>query len=270
MAETEFETRYEWLRPDQLIARRDQCPLAILPVGPLEYHGPHLPLGTDAINATHVAHAACCKLAYGVVLPTLYAGTERERDPACLQALGFAKDDYIVGMDFPSRRWNSHYLPEEIFALSVSWSLHMLIQQNYRYIFIANGHGALNHKQVLERLCVAFSHETSAQVDFCLTLDEALLADNSAGHAEAFETSLMMYYNADSVDIDTLPPQPEPLHYTDYSIVDGNGFTPSHDPEHIVRNADPRDATRQQGQALFEAAADQLVARIETLCKKEP
>ena len=53
----EFETRYEWLRPGQLRQRRDQCPLVFVPVGPLEYHGPHLPLGVDAINCTQVAHA---------------------------------------------------------------------------------------------------------------------------------------------------------------------------------------------------------------------
>ena len=28
----EFETRYEWLRPGQLVARRNECPLIIVPV----------------------------------------------------------------------------------------------------------------------------------------------------------------------------------------------------------------------------------------------
>jgi hypothetical protein len=32
----DFETRYEYLRPGQLIERRDVCPLVIVPVAPLE------------------------------------------------------------------------------------------------------------------------------------------------------------------------------------------------------------------------------------------
>jgi hypothetical protein len=102
----EFETRYEWLRPGQLIARREQCPLVIVPVAPLEYHGPHLPIGTDPINCGMVAHACCRKLGKGVVLPTIMTGTERERGPAIVESLGFAEGEFIVGMDFPSWRRN--------------------------------------------------------------------------------------------------------------------------------------------------------------------
>ena len=65
----EFETRYEWLRPGQLVARRNECPLVIVPVAPLEYHGPHMPLGTDPLStgrsptpaAARFARASCCR-----------------------------------------------------------------------------------------------------------------------------------------------------------------------------------------------------------------
>ncbi|MFH1613564.1 MAG: creatininase family protein [Planctomycetota bacterium] len=261
-----FETRYEWLRPGQLIERYKQCPLVILSVAPLEYHGPHLPLGTDAINATRVAHATCRKLRKGVVMPTLFAGTERERDPDCLKALGFKPTEYVVGMDFPTRLWNSHYLPEEIFALIISAELKILVKQGYRYIFIANGHGAVNQRQVLERLCIEYSNNTSgAKVDSYLTLDERVIEDNSAGHADIIETSLLMNYELDSVDLSVLPEKGTQIKYTDFSIVDGIGFTPKHDPEHIVRYQDPRDSTVERGRELFKAAVEQLASRIERL-----
>lgn len=262
-----FETRYEWLRPEQLKQRQQQCSLVILPVAPLEYHGPHLPIGVDALNASAVAHQCCKTMNKGVVMPTLYAGTERERDAQCLEALGFSIDDYVVGMDFPSRLWNSHYLPEEMFALLISAELRLLIDQGYKYIFIANGHGAVNQKNVLKRLCIEFTNTTDASVDFCLTLDEKAIESNTAGHADLVETSLMMYYNEQSVDIATLPPEQEGLKYKDFSIVDGPGFTEEHSPDYIVRKTDPRNGSKELGQKLFEAAVSQIISRIEKMLK---
>jgi creatinine amidohydrolase len=105
------EIHYELLRPDQLRKEQERCPLIFVPLGPLEYHGPHLPLGTDPINATLIASEACKKTGKGVVLPTLFFGTERERTDWELESLGFQKDAWIIGMDFPTARWKSHYYP---------------------------------------------------------------------------------------------------------------------------------------------------------------
>ena len=80
----------------------DRVPLIIVPVAPLEYHGPHMPVGTDPINASQVSHACCKKLRKGVVLPTMFMGTEREHGPACVESLGFEPGKYVVGMDFPT------------------------------------------------------------------------------------------------------------------------------------------------------------------------
>lgn len=75
MGSQEREIRIECLRPGQLNEERERCQLVFVPIGPLEYHGPHLPVGMDAINATQCALAACKKLGKGVVHPTLYRGT---------------------------------------------------------------------------------------------------------------------------------------------------------------------------------------------------
>ena len=36
--------------------------LAILPVGAIEQHGPHLPIGVDTYTVTHIAQAASAEL----------------------------------------------------------------------------------------------------------------------------------------------------------------------------------------------------------------
>lgn len=260
-----FETRYEWLRPGQLIGRKEQCPLVLVPLGPLEYHGPHLPLGTDPLSAGFVAHECCRRLGKGVVLPTMFVGTERERDPDMLESLGFKRDDYVVGMDFPSRLWNSHYLPEEVFALIVATEIRCLISQGYRYIFIVNGHGAFNHNAVLKRLCIELSNTTAAQVDFAIGFPEKAAASGAIGHADIAETSLIMHYSREAVDLETLPPRDVPLRYTDYSVVDGQGFIASQPDRRVPEEFDPRDAVPQIGKLHFETTVSELCAKIERL-----
>ena len=102
---------------------RFQCSLILFPLSPLEYHGPHMPVGVDAINASRIAHECCRRLKKSVVRPTLTIGTECEREPELLESLGFDQGSYIVGMDFPSRLWNSHYMREEIFAIVLAEEL---------------------------------------------------------------------------------------------------------------------------------------------------
>ncbi|MBN2561623.1 MAG: creatininase family protein [Phycisphaerae bacterium] len=265
-ADGEFETRYEWMRPGPLQQRRAQCPLILFPLGPLEYHGPHLPLGTDPINATYVAHACCRKLRRGVVRPTMYLGTERERDPETLESLGFERDQCIVGMDFPSRQWNSHYLPEEVFALVVGAEVRCLIAQGYKYVFIVNGHGAVNHNAVLERLCAELSRTTPALVDYSMAFLDEVLAAGAIGHADSVETSLMMHYHERAVDLGTLPSRDVPLAYADFSIVDGPGFTPAAKPNREVpRDSDPRWASAEAGKGHFERTVAEVCGKIEKM-----
>lgn len=70
------EVRYHYLRPRQAVARRRKRPLAWLPLGVLEWHGPQNPLGLDAMKAK----AVCCEAARrigGLVMPALYWGDHR-------------------------------------------------------------------------------------------------------------------------------------------------------------------------------------------------
>jgi creatinine amidohydrolase len=66
------------IRTDQLtwteyVRKLEQEPVIFLPVGAHEQHGPHLPMGTDAILATKMAEAVAANL-QGLVLPTFSYG----------------------------------------------------------------------------------------------------------------------------------------------------------------------------------------------------
>lgn len=61
----------ELLRPGEILAERERCSIVYLPVGPLEWHGPAMPYGTDALLAQSLARCAAERTG-GVVMPTLF------------------------------------------------------------------------------------------------------------------------------------------------------------------------------------------------------
>jgi creatinine amidohydrolase len=245
--------QFELLRPGEIAAERDRCPLIFLPIGPLEWHSMHLPYGTDALNATEVARRVAQRVG-GVVLPTCFWGTERERPSTTARSLGFSEHDYIVGMDFPKNILKSLYCREEFLSLLVREMLDRLLQLKYRLIVIVNGHGASNQIATLQRLCVEYTNTSPARVLLALawpTNDE--IAPIGPGHADAAETSLMMVMHPETVDLSQLPPVAEPLRNQDWAIVDAPTFEGSPTPEYTVRaESDPRvSASREFGEQFL-------------------
>jgi creatinine amidohydrolase len=274
MGDSQREIRIECLRPGQLNDERKRCPLVFVPIGPLEYHGPHLPVGMDAINATQCALAACRRLGKGVVHPTLYWGTERERPEWMLESLGFKRSDWIIGMDFPAAIWKSHYYQEHLFAQVVANVVEMLIEGEYKVIVLVNGHGAWNQLETLDRFAKHYSNSTDALVVWRLSLPLDVSEKNLAGHADLVETSMMLYYqklayNSDSmVDLSQLPERSVPIHYPDFSIVDGAGFSENPSPGRVVQT-DPRDAEMEKGKKTFEDTVKLFVKIAEEALKQK-
>jgi creatinine amidohydrolase len=273
MSNDKREIRFELLRPGQLIEERKRCPLIFIPVAPLEYHGPHLPLGTDPINATFCALETCTRIGKGVVLPAIYFGTERERPPWMVESLGFKSTDWVVGMDFPTALWKSHYYQEHIFALVLASKIEMLINHDYKVIVIVNGHGAVNQLETVDRLSKHYSHASDCLVVWSLSFPDEVTKDSLAGHADLYETSLMMYYQklygSDSiVDLTALPEKSVPIHYPDFSIVDGAGFSKNPSPGKIVKT-DPRDASEEMGEEIYEDIVKKFIKITQDALKEK-
>ncbi len=257
MSPGQREVHVERLRPAEIRREMERCPLVFLPIGPLEYHGPHMPVGTDPILATQVAVETCTRLGEGVVMPTLFWGTERERPEWMLESLGLPKNAWVVGMDFPTATWKSHYSPEHIFGLVVASQLEMLISGGYRVIMLVNGHGATNHLLTLERLAKHYSHTSPCLVAGIPPVPVEPPEEGFGGHADLWETSLMLYRQETvtggrrMVDLGALPDRGVPIHYHEYSVVAGHGFSRHPDPDRIVRE-DPRNARAEDGRRFFE------------------
>ncbi|HJR50276.1 MAG TPA: creatininase family protein [Gemmatimonadales bacterium] len=176
--------------------------VAILPVGAIEAHGPHLPLETDVIIAEAMARAGAARLAArglrALVLPCL-----------AYTSAGFARD--FAG--------TISLRPETIVATLVDIA-GSLTRHGYTALAIANSHLDPDHLASIEaavsqirrdvRLAVAFPN--LATRPWALRLGDEF--KSGACHAGQFETSVVLAERPELVRADTmaaLPPNPESL-----------------------------------------------------------
>ncbi len=257
------ERRIAYLRPAQISEELQRQPVAYLPLGPLEWHGPHLPFGVDALNAENAALLAAEQTG-GLVFPTQYWGTERERKPEMLDWLGLDPHSYVVGMDFPANSLPSLYCAEEALALLVREQLRLVARLGFRLVVLVTGHGATNQIEVLERLAVEISATSPMRVVCVLPFVTNAQGIMEVGHASRIETAVMMALHPETVRIENLPALPEPLNNADWAVIDFETFLGQPTPERTIHEQDdPRRAQAGQGREVISRAVEQIVKRVQ-------
>jgi creatinine amidohydrolase len=254
-----------YLFPDEVVAARERTGMVILPIATIEWHGPHLAMGCDNL----LAHAFARRLAAEFRCPyhpPLFLGTERERNPDMLESLGFPRQAFIEGMDFPKLPIASAYFREDVFAQVMRDILNISLgRMRFRRVLIVNGHGADNQRAVLDRLCREFNAASpnGRRVIWVYPGFPRSLIAGAIGHAAAEESSMLAATWPGCVDLTRLPAEGK-LKNTEYAIVDGDTFDRSPTPDHTLREAqDPRYHTNVQwGREQVEQAAREVVADI--------
>jgi len=256
---------FELMRPPQIAEARRRCPVVYVPFGPLEWHGPAMPMGTDAMAAHRVA-VEVAKRVGGVVLPAYHLGSETVRvpdGPQGLRPLGFEGHERVVGMDFPGFPVKSLYIEEGTFAVVVREIVRLLKQDSWRLIVIINGHGAPNHQRALRRVALEENETPRVTVLYESAGGSPAPAGQDPGHAGRGETAFMMVEAPGSVDLSALPPKGTPLRYRDFGIVNGAAFDGHPTPDFMLpAEEDPRLATREEGAARLERNIERLAARM--------
>jgi len=163
-----------WMEIQELMKDR---PVAIVPVGAIEAHGPHLPISTDTVIATEMARRGAAKLAeHGV--PALI-----------LPPINFTVSDF--GADFAG----TLSVPAET-AVALMRDVALAASRKYRCVAFANIHLEPRHLETLKR-AVEEARKAGGNVcyaDITKKRWAELLGDayQLGDHAGAFETSLMM------------------------------------------------------------------------------
>jgi len=253
-----------FLFPQEVAEARERVGLVILPIAPLEWHGPHMAMGTDNLLAHAFARRVAAQLECPY-FPPLFVGTERDRDPAMLKSIGFKGDEFIEGMDWPTNSVASAYYREEIFALVVRDTLDILLEKmRFPSVLIVNGHGASNQKETLNRLCAEINgHAGRTRAMWVYPGFPKSLLAGSIAHAGSEECSMLQASWPGCVDVSQLPSTGK-LKNIDFAIIDGETFDCAPTDDHTVRDKqDPRKHTDPAwGETLMAEAAEEVISEV--------
>jgi len=208
------EVRYHMCRPALVRARRDQCPVVYIPIGTIEWHGLHNPLGADTLQAEGLA-LLCAQKGGGLVFPPLYYGESRseslmeanaEDREAIADAMGLPPDNFLperqpftpMEQAFNYQRLLLHILAE---AESLGFRLGVLVVGHYPLIDHARSAALLFNKRRYSKYHGLLAW---ACVDYLLVRDTH---PDSGDHAGGWETSHMLALHPQTVDLGQLPPK---------------------------------------------------------------
>jgi creatinine amidohydrolase len=238
------------LRPGQIVARRRECPVVYVPIGTLEWHGIHNPVGADTLQAEGLA-ILCAQKGGGLVFPPLYFGESRlealmeanaqDRDRIA-EGMGLSPDNFVPERQpftATEQALNYHKLLIHILAEAESLGFEVGVLVAGHYPLIDHARAAVlqfNQREYSKRHGLL----AWACVDYLLVQDQY---DDAGDHAAAWETSHVMALHPETVDLDLLPPKGDPL-------------------VGVMGRTAPQDATAAFGRETLEAAAEIAIREV--------
>ena len=199
---------YEELTPGEFRTRMAAAPVAYLPLGTLEWHGEHLPLGSDGIQPYMFFQEVAFEVG-GIVLPALFLGPDKMEEIAGVEYYGkdrgnpanAEKQQYERQMLTGSIYW----IPDSFFIALMESILKQLKRQGFK-ILVAHGHG-LSTRQVI-------NHTPQWEAEFGIKIFHLWGSENDelygfmSDHAAMLETSVVMKYRPELVQMENLPKDP--------------------------------------------------------------
>ena len=231
---------------------RDQT-VVVFPIGSVEQHGNHMPLGTDTILAHEVALAAARATENVVVLPPPWYGFSAHH------------------MRFPG----SVTLRAETLMAVVEDVVAAVVGHGFRRVLVVNGHGG--NGGVIDVLASTLGHKHYGKARIVTLTYFALARDAIAalrrseaggmGHACEFETSLVQHVRPDLVKIErAVTTYPDPgSRYLTTDLIGSQAVRVYHDFGDLSPTGtlgDPSLASPEAGRAFFDGAVGALAAFI--------
>jgi creatinine amidohydrolase len=171
--------RWEELSATDLAEALRQNSLVYVPIGTLEFHGPHLPLGMDTIHV-HEFFLAAAQRTGGVVLPPTYWSPHgHEGWPGSL------------------------LIREETFKALVADVFTLLCDQGVKLIVAGTGHYPTKQEPAIRQIAADVARK-NPQTRFLVVGPWCNPTDPSADHGGKKETSLMLYLRPALVYMDRL------------------------------------------------------------------
>ncbi len=238
--------------PDVKERMKSGTHIAVLPVGAVEQHGPHGPLGTDGFIAREIAQGVAARL-----------------DGLCLPPIWFGVSPHHVHFA------GSLTVTPRVFSAYLEDILESLAAQNFDTVLALNGHGgntgAISNALVATRsrhpnMFLAQSSVWLALSDVYETLPPEVKQDSwrtMISHGGLFETSVVMAVEEGAVRLDRS------------QAVSNAGFVQASDPVMTLTakveelsemgfGGDPRNASAELGRHFIKLSVDAIVSKYES------
>jgi creatinine amidohydrolase len=206
-ADGRIERRLERLRPRQYVALRDEVPLMYLPVGTMEWHERHLPLGTDGFTAHDLAVLAAERTG-GLVYPALYWGL----DEYGTSASGAIRSGMDTAADLPLPG-SIYRIGHETYERILMEAVAEIFRAGFKLVALITGHGARGQEHTIRKVALRYNQAAGYR---CVLVHSSWTFGLEAipwggGHAGRLETALVMGLHPDLVDTAELPADGTPL-----------------------------------------------------------
>ena len=210
------EVRYDYMRPRQIVEARERCPVAYLPLGTIEWHGLHNPVGLDALKA-HALAVRCAQAGGGLVFPALYYGESREEG---LMETGAAdKEAIVAAMRLPAANFapgTMRFTPQQQYENYQRLLLHCLCEiqsLGFRVVTLVCGHYPLiDHARAACSVFhqARFNNKRAQCITWAFTGYELVKDEfpDAGDHAGFWETSLLLALIPGLCDLGELGPNP--------------------------------------------------------------
>jgi creatinine amidohydrolase len=174
----------ELLRPGQIAEEMARCPRIWVPLGTIEYHSHHLPVGLDGLQA----HGLCldaADLVGGLVYPPLWWGT---------------------GGGHRAYPWTVMMPEADEIAAILRFTMMRLMQLGVGQVVLFTGHFADEQLAMISAMAAEWNAAGGAMTVLALGVNGNPDAPLPPDHAGRFETTLLAAYQPTRVDLSLLPP----------------------------------------------------------------
>lgn len=178
------EVRWTMMTPNELDAAIKRLPLAVVPAGSLEWHGPHMTCGSDYLRGDAICTEVATRLGGGVVLPATW----------------------VAAPGFCNWRGTISFTPQLV--RQVALELYRELEKcGFRYIFVHLSHAGRMQVESWQGAAERYASDAGVKILVKPAPQGPFEASMGGGHAGPDEAAELLAADPNAVHLDRFDPE---------------------------------------------------------------